>query len=153
MSKNRDGKPTEFQTAKIKALGGSLKGIKTYRDAENYIKRLNSAAKKADGTNKTNKTDKTGKPEKKPVSKPAKPEVKLPVKATKKAIKEAIAKNPSVKGLSVEIVPLKLSDADAKKLLDGVAKELGMTVVSISQICKMADLLTFFMTEARKIFG
>lgn len=40
-SKNRDGKPTQEQIKKIRSLGGKVtKGIKTYRDAENYIKRL-----------------------------------------------------------------------------------------------------------------
>ena len=47
MSKNRDGKPTAFQVAAIKKAGLTLKGIKTYRDAENALKRVKRAEKKS----------------------------------------------------------------------------------------------------------
>ena len=57
--KNRDGKPTAFQLKTIEGFGGSTKGIKTYRDAENAIKRLRTAGK----ANKTKKTIAAKKPE------------------------------------------------------------------------------------------
>jgi len=57
-TKNRNGKPTKFQLDALKALKADMKGIKTYRDDENAIRRLrNAKAKKAA-------------PVKKPVAKP-----------------------------------------------------------------------------------
>ena len=57
--KNRDGKPTAFQLKTIEGFGGSTKGIKTYRDAENAIKRLRTAGK----AKQTKKTIAAKKPE------------------------------------------------------------------------------------------
>lgn len=68
-SKNRNGKPTEFQLAALKKAGVATNGIKTYRDAENALKRL---SRKAKGKGAAKNTAKDAKAEEK-ATKKAKP--------------------------------------------------------------------------------
>lgn len=108
MKKNRNGKPTAFQVAAIKKAGLPLKGIKTYRDAENALRRA-QRAEKAKGP-------------KKPVSAPAKP---APEKKAEKVKPQTAAKKPTKKVAGVGVFRVKIAKADIlEALLVGLAKSI-----------------------------
>lgn len=127
MAKNRDGKPTAFQIDTLKKAGiakNSLNGIKTYRDAENAIKRIKRAKdlmaksepvnlKKGDEFKANGKKYVCEKGGKKPICKPvAKKQVKRIAEhgVAENKCEGATSKNKKISGIGIFRVRLSKSD-------------------------------------------
>lgn len=128
MSKNGDGKPTAFQIEALKKAGiakNSLKGIKTYRDAENALKRIKRAKdlmaksepvnlKKGDEFKANGKKYVCEKGGKKPICKPV---------AKKPVAKKAEKPMKRIAGLGVFKVRITKADV-IEALMMGLAKSV-----------------------------